>query len=122
MAPLPSVRASLGVVQVPLRVGAGIVRRVDRVLSTVENLATGVVSMEKELRAMRRDMREVVDGVDRLGDEVRGMRTGVDGIRGSTESLDGRLDGVAGSLERIDHLAGRLGRFGGGRARRGPDG
>lgn len=117
MASLPSVRGTIDVVVVPGRVVVDVARRVERLLQSVEALAGGVQSMEREFRGLRTDMREVIDGVERLRGEVRSMGDGVHGIRGATDAIEGRIDGVAESLERLDVLTARLARFGGKRTR-----
>lgn len=121
MASLPSVRGALDVVGVPGRVVLDVARRVEQLLASVEALATGVASLEREFRGLRGDMREVIDGVERLRGEVRGMSDGVHGIRGATSSIEGRIDTVAESLERLDVLTARLQRLSGGRRARGPE-
>ena len=120
MAALPSVRSPLAVARLPLVVGLGVARRVERVLVSVEELAVGVRSLDREMRGLRGDMREVVDGVERLREEVHTMRRGGDGIRGATEDLDAKMEGVAASLGHIDALTARVGRIGLRRPRGGP--
>lgn len=112
MASLPSVRGTYDVVVLPGRVAFDAARRVERLLVSVEELARGVGALEREFKGLRTDMREVIDGVERLRGDVRSMGDGVDGIRGSTHGMERQIDGVAVSLERIDALAGRISRFG----------
>lgn len=121
MAPLPSVRGTLDAVVVPGRVARDAVRRIERLLVAVESLAGGVQSMEREFVGLRSDIREVIDGVERLRGDVRSLNDGVHGIRGATGAIEGRIDGVAESLERLDVLTARLSRLGG-RRPRGPEG
>ena len=117
MASLPSVRGTFDVVVVPGRVVLDVARRAERLLVSIEELSSGVQAMEREFRGLRSDMREVIDGVERLRGEVRSMSDGVGGIRGSTEGIETRIDGVADSLARLDVITGRLARFGGRRPR-----
>lgn len=113
MASLPSFRGTIDVVNVPGRVAVDVVRRLERLLGAVEDLAAGVQSMEREFVGLRSDMREVIDGVERLRGDVQKMGDGVHGIQGATGAIEGRIDGVAESLERLDVLTARLARFGG---------
>lgn len=71
----------------------------------------------REMRGMRRDLREVIAHIDGLRDEVRSLNGGVGGIRTATESLDSKIDAVTLNLENVSALAGRLGRLGARRTR-----
>ena len=53
----------------------GAVGGVDRLISAVEGLAEGIISIEREMKGMRRDMREVIDSVEGLRHDLRGSTT-----------------------------------------------
>jgi hypothetical protein len=102
------------------------VARVERVLTSIELLATGMASVEHEMRGMRADVQEVTGRVDLLREEFAHVAREVKDIGVVTAqlgehvaplpevlaALDGHLDGMTGSLTRIDELTTRLNRFG----------
>jgi hypothetical protein len=100
----------------PLRVvvsGAGAaVDRIDGILSAVEVLAVSIRSIEKDMRGMRSDLREVIDGVAELKRSVDGLDGSVAGIRETTASLDARVVDVQDSLTHVDALARSVPRIG----------
>jgi hypothetical protein len=71
-----------------------------------------LVSIERELRGLRGDMRAVIDGIEGLRDDVRAMHGGVGRISTSTEALESKVDELSVHIDALGTLAGRLGRFG----------
>ena len=71
-----------------------------------------LVSIERELRGMRGDMREVLGAIEGLRDDVRGLNGGVARIGDATVSLEGKVDELGVHIDALGTLAGRLGRFG----------
>jgi hypothetical protein len=82
---------------------------------TVVRVVDGVASIgavERELRGLRGDMRQVVTGIEGLRTDVRAMHGGVGRINSSTEALETKVDELAVHLDAIGALASRFGRFG----------
>jgi hypothetical protein len=71
------------------------------------------VSIERELRGLRGDIREVIDGIDGLRSDVRAMHGRVGRISTATEALEAKVDDLSVHIDALGSLAGRLGRFGG---------
>ena len=92
----------------PVRVvvtGAGAaIDRVDRILSAVEVLAASIGRIEQDMRGMRSDLREAIDGINRLRDSVGALDGSVLGIRDATVSLDDRVVELQDSLVHVDAL------------------
>ena len=92
----------------PVRVvvtGAGAaIDRVDRILSAIEVLAASISRIEHDMRGMRSDLREVIDGLDGLRSSVGALDGSVSGIREATVSLDVRVDELQDSLVHVDAL------------------
>lgn len=72
-----------------------------------------VVSIEREMRGLRGDMRQVVDGIEGLRDDVRAMQGGVGRISDATVSLESKVDELSVHIDALGALATRFGRFGG---------
>jgi hypothetical protein len=100
----------------PLRVvvssAGAAVDRIDRILSSLEVLALSIKSIEKDMRGMRSDLREVIDGVTELRHSVEGLDGSVEAIRATTRSLDARVIEVQDSLTHVDALARSVPRIG----------
>ena len=86
------------------------VDRLDRILSSLETLGGSIASIEQDMRGMRSDLREAIDGIEALRDDVRSLEGSVTGIRDATMSLESRVDELGVSLKRIDSLVPRLSR------------
>ena len=91
----------MGLALLPART---IIRLVDGVAS--------IASIEREMRGLRGDMRQVVEGIEGLRADVRSMHGGVGRIGTSTESLEAKVDELTVHLDVIGGLASRFGRFG----------
>lgn len=93
----------------PLRVvvaGAGsAVDRIDRILNAIEALAVSIKSIEADMRGMRSDLREVIDGVEGLRGSVLALDGAVSGIRDATVGLETRVDDLQDTLAHVDALA-----------------
>jgi hypothetical protein len=89
---------------------------IGHVARALEGIAA-VTAVEREMRGLREDMREVIEGVEGLRADVRSLNGGVGGIREATESLDAKIDEVSVHLQAVGVLAGRLGRLGARRPR-----
>ena len=63
---------------------------VDRLISAVEGLAEGIASIEREMKGMRRDMREVIESVEGLRADLAGF----DDVRDATVSMDRGVQGA----------------------------
>ena len=82
---------------------------------TVVRLIDGIASLtsiEREMRGLRGDMRQVVEGIEGLRADVRAMHGGVNRISTATEALEAKVDDVSVHIDALGTLAGRLGRFG----------
>ena len=95
----------------------GVFARLDRILRSLETVGTALGSIDREMKGMRGDLREVRDRLDGLRADVQGMDRSVIGIRDATVALEeqvGGLDehmvGVSTSLRRLDSLLPRLSR------------
>jgi hypothetical protein len=86
------------------------------VARALEGIAA-VKAVEREMRGLRDDMREVIAGVEGLREDVRSLNGGVGGIREATESLDAKIDDVSVHLQTVGALAARVGRLGARRPR-----
>ena len=91
----------MGLVLLPART---IIRLIDGVAS--------IASIEREMRGLRGDMRQVVTGIEGLRADVRAMHGGVGRISTSTESLEAKVDELSVHLDAIGALASRFGRIG----------
>ncbi len=78
----------------------GAVGGVDRLIATVESLSVGIASIEREMRGMRRDMRQVIDSVEGLREDLAGF----DDIRGATTSMDREVQELGRSLDHVNAL------------------
>jgi hypothetical protein len=103
--------------------GAGARDAVDGVshlIAVIEKVTTGIAAIETEMRGMRSDMREVIEGVEGLRNDLTELTTEVAAIRAATTGLEQqvgpRLDAVGRSLHHIDSLAARFPRLSGARA------
>jgi len=83
---------------------------VDRLISTVEALAEGIGSIEREMKGMRRDMRQVIESVEGLRSDLAGF----DDLRDATVTmsqdvkvLGAGLDGLNALLDRYPRLLGQ---------------
>ena len=88
----------------------GAIGGVDRLISAVEGLAEGIASIEREMKGMRRDMREVIESVEGLRDDLAGF----DELRDATVSMNrgvrswaAGLDGLNALLDRYPRLLGQ---------------
>jgi hypothetical protein len=81
------------------------------VIRLVDGIAS-LSSIEREMRGLRGDMREVVSGIEGLRDDVRELGGGVGRISTSTKALETKVDGLAVHLDAVGALATRFGRFG----------
>ena len=82
---------------------------------TAARLLDGIASIssiERELRGLRGDMREVVAGIEGLREDVRSMHSGVGRIGTATEALESKVDEVSVHIDALGALASRFGRFG----------
>jgi ABC-type transporter Mla subunit MlaD len=99
----------------PLRVvvsGAGAAAdRIDRILRSIEVLAVSIKAIEADMRGMRADLREVIEGVDELRTAVEALDGSVGGIRDATLSLDRRVVELGDTLVHVDTLARSLSRI-----------
>lgn len=112
---------ALGAVERPVRAaarGAGAAAgRVDRILRSFETLGVAIASIEREMRGMRGDLREVIAALGALREDVGVLDGSVSGIRDATVSLEQQVAGledhlltVGKSLRRIDSLVPRISR------------
>jgi hypothetical protein len=69
-------------------------------------------SIERELRGLRGDMRDVIAGIDGLREDVRAMHAGVGRIGKATEALETKVGELSVHIDALGALAGRIGRFG----------
>jgi uncharacterized protein YoxC len=81
---------------------------VDTLLAPVRAL----VSIEREMRGMRADMRDVLDAVNGLREDVQSLHGGVGRIGDATVNLEAKVDELGVHIDALGTLAGRLGRFG----------
>ena len=86
------------------------VDRLDRILCSLETLGGSIASIERDMRALRRELHDVVAGIEALRADVRGLDGAVAGIRDSTVSLEAQVVSVGASLRRLDSLVPRLSR------------
>ena len=101
-------KALRSIADAPLRVLAG----VERAMRNLDDIATGVMAMHRQLAAMRKDIRALDRRVDALRGEVADITGSVGGIRAATETIDHRVERLDASLESVDALAARRGRLG----------
>jgi hypothetical protein len=73
---------------------------------------TALASIERELRGMRGDVRELLGAIEGLRDDVRGLNGGVSRIGDATVSLESKVDGLTVHVDALGSLAGRIGRLG----------
>jgi hypothetical protein len=71
-----------------------------------------LVSIERELRGLRGDMRDVLDGINGLREDVQQLHGGVGRIGDATVNLEAKVDELGVHIDALGTLAGRLGRFG----------
>ena len=83
---------------------------VERLIATVEGLAAGIASIEREMKGMRRDMANVIESVEGLRADLDGF----DDVRNATVSMDQGvkelgtgLDGLNALLDRYPRLLGQ---------------
>lgn len=93
------------------------IRRLDRILTSLESLGGSIAVIEREMTGMRADLREVIGTLEHLRGDVNGLNGSVNGIREATEALeeqvvglDAHLQGVGKTLRRVDAMVPRLGR------------
>jgi hypothetical protein len=82
-----------------------------QVIRLLDGIAA-ISSIEREMRGLRGDMREVVTGIEGLREDVRSMHAGVGRIGTATEALEAKVDEVTVHLDAVGALATRFGRFG----------
>ncbi len=83
---------------------------VERLIVTVESLAEGITSIEREMRGMRRDMREVIDSVEGLRGDLAGfaeLREATVTMSEDVKDLAIGLDGLNALLDRYPRLLGQ---------------
>lgn len=113
------ISTTANIVLAPARVVAAVgtaITRLQRTLDHLDDMADGVVAMEREMRGMRADLAEVIgelEGIRDLntrlhliGDSVVDMNNGVATMSNSVEQLNT-------SIDNIDALAAKFARFGG---------
>jgi uncharacterized protein YoxC len=71
-----------------------------------------LVSIEREMRGLRGDMRDVLDGINGLREDVQQLHGGVGRIGDATVNLEAKVDELGVHIDALGTLAGRLGRFG----------
>lgn len=81
---------------------------VEVLLAPVRALA----SIERELRGLRGDMRDILAGIEGLRDDVQALQRGVGRIGDATVNLETKVDELGVHIDALGTLAGRLGRFG----------
>jgi len=72
-----------------------------------------VASIEREMRGLRGDIRDVLGAVEGLRDDVRSLQGGVGRIGNATVSLESKVDDLSVHIDALGALATRFGRFGG---------
>ena len=71
-----------------------------------------LVSIEREMRGLRGDMRNILAGIEGLREDVQALHGGVGRIGDATVSLESKVDELGVHIDALGTLAGRLGRFG----------
>jgi hypothetical protein len=71
-----------------------------------------IVSIEREMRGLRGDMRDVLGAIEGLREDVHQLHGGVGRIGDATVSLESKVDELGVHIDALGTLAGRLGRFG----------
>lgn len=71
-----------------------------------------IASIERELRGLRGDMRDILAGIEGLRDDVQALHGGVGRIGDATVNLETKVDELGVHIDALGTLAGRLGRFG----------
>lgn len=69
-------------------------------------------SIERELRGMRGDVRDVLAAVEGLREDVRALHGGVGRIGDATVNLEAKVDDLGVHIDALGTLAGRIGRLG----------
>jgi len=85
---------------------------VERLIATVESLAVGITSIEREMKGMRRDMAKVIESVEGLRADLDGF----DDVRNATVSMDKGVDELRNGLDGLNALLDRYPRLLGQRA------
>ena len=93
-----------------VRSAGAAVDRLDRILSSLETLGGSIASIEHDMRFMRKELQQAVEGIESLRGDVQGLNGSVGGIEGATTALQGEVINLGKSLKRIDALVPRLGR------------
>ncbi len=97
-------------VQSAVRSAGAAVDRLDRILSSLETLGGSIASIEHDMRGMRKELQQAVEGIECLRRDVQGLDGSVAGIETATVSLQGEVVKLGKSLKRIDALVPRIGR------------
>src|SRR4051794_13159646 len=87
----------LGALDRPIR---DAIRRLDRILSSLESLGDSIKVIEREMTGMRHDLREVIGTLEGVRADVSKLDGSVAGIRDATVSLEQQVVGLD------DHLQG----------------
>jgi uncharacterized protein YoxC len=85
---------------------------VDDAVKVVLAPVRALVSIEREMRGLRGDMRDILAGIEGLREDVQTLHGGVGRIGDATVSLETKVDELAVHIDALGTLAGRLGRFG----------
>ena len=97
-------------VQAAVRSAGATVDRLDRILSSLETLGGSIASIEHDMRGMRKELQQAVEGIECLRKDVQGLDGSVGGIEGATVTLQDEVVKLGRSLKRIDALVPRIGR------------
>src|SRR4051794_35298631 len=102
----------LGALDRPVREA---IRRLDRILTSLESLGGSIKTIETEMRGMRSDLKDVIVVLEGVRADVSKLDGSVGGIRDATVSLehqviglDHHLQGVGKTLRRVDSMVPRL--------------
>jgi chromosome segregation ATPase len=105
---------ALGVLERPVR---DAIRRLDRILTSLEMLGGSIKNIERDMTGMRSDLREVIGTLESLRGDVTRLDGSVEGIRAATVSLEDQviglaehLEGVGKTLQRVDSMVPRISR------------
>lgn len=104
----------LGALDRPVR---DAIRRLDRILTSLEQLGGSIKTIEREMTGMRSDLKEVIGVLEGVRTDVHKLDGSVGGIRDATVSLeqqviglDDHLQTVGKTLRRVDSMVPRISR------------
>ena len=96
--------------QSAVRSAGAAVDRLDRILCSLETLGGSIASIERDMRAMRKELQQAVAGIEHLRGDVQNLDGNVSGIETATVTLQDEVVNLGKSLKRIDALVPRIGR------------